>query len=109
MPFQKLKRVNSASRQVPSRHIHSFRGFRASPVPPALRRPPVQDGRAIQHAAPEVRTDSKLQRAMRGNADVLRFLGFDSRQRLSTEEDVGFWEKAQVADMPETQAEWIHI
>jgi len=47
-----------------------------------------QDGKAIMHAAPEVRTDPKLHIAMKGNSEVLRFLGFDSRDRLSTEQEL---------------------
>lgn len=47
-----------------------------------------QDGKAIVHAAPEVRADPKLHAAMKGNSEVLRFLGFDSRDRLSTEQEL---------------------
>ena len=47
-----------------------------------------QDGKAIVHAAPEVRSDRKLHAAMKGNSEVLRFLGFDSRDRLSTEQEL---------------------
>lgn len=49
-----------------------------------------RDGKAILHAAPDVRTDPKLHAAMKGtgNSEVLRFLGFDSRDRLSTEQEL---------------------
>lgn len=42
-----------------------------------------QNDKAIVHAAPEARSDPKLHAAMRGNSEVLRFLGFDSSRAAS--------------------------
>ena len=47
-----------------------------------------QDGRAIVHGAPEVRGSRQLQKEMQGHGEVLRFLGYDSRQRVRNEEDL---------------------
>ena len=47
-----------------------------------------QDSKAIVHTAPEIRTDPKLHAAMRGNSEVLRFLGYDNRDRKNTEQEL---------------------
>lgn len=47
-----------------------------------------QDGHAIVHGAPEVRGSRQLQKEMQGHGEVLRFLGYDSRQRVRNEEDL---------------------
>ena len=66
------------------RVVFLFRRFRATELklrPTEARSPEhprKQDSKAITHTAPEIRTDPKLHQAMRGNSEVLRFLGYDS-------------------------------
>ncbi|CAE7192449.1 ACAD11, partial [Symbiodinium pilosum] len=47
-----------------------------------------QDSKAITYTAPEIRTDPKLHAAVRGNSEVLRFLGYDNRERKNTEQEL---------------------